>query len=79
MTAITSLTILPTKYTRALTQDIIADEDDIIGEVSSKVISIIQQFAGFVSEEIMRIFQNKSKSIKLYWLRQLLDHWFDTI
>lgn len=45
-----------------------AEEDDITGEVPPEVTSITLRFAGLPQEEIVRIFQNKFKPIKLYRL-----------
>ncbi len=55
------------------------EEDDITGEVSPEVTSIILRFAGLLQEEIVRIFQNKFKPINLYRLRHIRRLRFDAL
>ena len=47
------------------------EEDDITDEFTTEFMSITLQFAGLLQEEIVRIFQNKFKSINQYCLCQM--------
>ncbi len=55
------------------------EEDDITGEVSTKVMTIILWFAGLSQDEIVRIFQKKFKPINLYCPRHIRGLRFDSL
>ncbi len=64
----------------ALARRPMADEkDNITSEVPTEVISITLRFAGLPKEEIVRIFQNKFKSINLYRLRHMRGFRFNSL
>ena len=47
------------------------DKNNIVGEIRPKVTNISLFFAGFLQEKIVCVFQNKFKTIKLYYLRHI--------
>ncbi len=50
---------------------IIIEDEDIIGEVPQEVMNITLRFVGLSQEEIVGIFYNMFKPIKLYQLRHI--------
>lgn len=52
-------------------RELLAEEDNITGEVPPEITSIIFRFAGLIKQEIIHIFLNSFWPINLYWLRHM--------